>query len=108
VPRAVGALDVGQPLVGALGLGVEAGDVERHRRLDVVPGVAVPAVEPRDHAARGLEVGEVLGRGDDLVGRQHAGDVGDRAHDRSVPFVGPDVAAWGWAVPGGVRRGLVA
>ena len=87
VPAAVGALDVGQPLVGPFGLDVEAGDVERHRRLDMVPGVAVATGEPRDHAARRLQRGEVATRLHDLVGRQHAGQVGDRGHAESCGFV---------------------
>ena len=50
VPRAVGVLHRAQPLVRALGLGVAAADVERHRGLDEVPRVGVAARDPRDVA----------------------------------------------------------
>jgi hypothetical protein len=76
VPRAVGALGVDEPLVGPLGLVVEAGDVERHRRLDVVPRVAVAAGEPRDHAGVELQRGEVAAGRVEFVGAEDAGRSG--------------------------------
>ena len=59
---------------------VEAGHVERHRRLDVVPRIAVTAGEPRDHARRHLQRGEVVGGLPDLVGREDARQIGDQCH----------------------------
>ncbi len=55
VPGAVRVLAAGQPAVGALGGGVLAGRVQRHRGLGVVPRVEVVAVEPRDGAVGALD-----------------------------------------------------
>jgi hypothetical protein len=55
VPRTVGPLRVDEPLIGALGRVVESGDVERHRRLDMVPRVAMTTGKPRDHPGVDLE-----------------------------------------------------
>ena len=65
-----------QPAVGRHRLVVEAGDVERHRRLDVVPRVAVSAREPRDHAVRALQRDEVAAPTRRPRRRQHAGEIG--------------------------------
>jgi hypothetical protein len=51
---------------------VEAGDIERHGGLDVVPRVAVTTGPPRDHARRHLQAGNPLGADDDLVGGENA------------------------------------
>ena len=67
-PTAVGELDVDQPLVGAFSWCVEAGHVECHRRLNMVPRVAVTAWKPRDHARVELQGGDRLGGLHDLVG----------------------------------------
>jgi hypothetical protein len=77
-PTAVVALHVGQPVVGPLGLDMEAGHIERHSGLDVVPRVAVTARPPRDHARWHLQPGDPLGALDDLVGAEHPGDIGHR------------------------------
>ena len=63
VPGAVGPLQVDEPLVGPLGLGAAAAEVEGHGRLDVVPRVGVPAGEPRDHARRQLPLGDAVDGG---------------------------------------------
>ena len=54
VPTPVGALDISQPLIRPFGLNVEPGNVKSHRAFDVVPRIAMAAVEPRDHPAGGL------------------------------------------------------
>ena len=81
-PTAVVALDVDQPFVGPFGAGVEAGDIERHGGLDVVPRIAMPAGEPRDHPRVELQRGDPLGGLDDLFGGQHAVDVRQPRHAR--------------------------
>ncbi len=79
-PAAVGELGVHQPLVGPVGLFVQADSGEGHGRLDVVPRVAVPAGEPRDHPVRALQGGDGLGGGHHLAGRHDSGNLGDRPH----------------------------
>ena len=98
-PPAVAVLRVGEPFVGALGLAMEAGHVEGHGRLDVVPRVAVSAFEPRDHAGVELQRGDRFGGADDLVGTQHTFDVRHVRHAATcIPdFV--DVFAPGFLVP---------
>ena len=51
------------------------GDVERHRSFDMVPGVAVAADEPRDHARVDLERGDALRCLHHLLRGEHAFDV---------------------------------
>ena len=75
VPRAVVALQGGEPLIGAVGLAVAAPDVEGHGRLDVVPRVAVAAGEPRDHPGGQLPLGDAVERGVKIGGRDQARDV---------------------------------
>src|SRR5690606_1620081 len=71
-----------EPLVGPVGLGPSAPEVERHGRLDVVPRVAVAAGEPRDHPRWQLPLCAAANRGLGAGGRDQAGDVGR------------DVSAW--------------
>ena len=92
MPRPVGALRVGEPLVAALGLGAETREIESHRRFDVVPRIGVTARVPEDHAVGELPFGDGLGgpvhlrRGDDVV---DARDLGHRvASTRSRPRSG--------------------
>ena len=59
---------------------VQPGDVECHRRLDVIPRVAVATREPLDHARRQLERREVFGGLADLVGRRDTVEERDGAH----------------------------
>ncbi len=80
MPRPVGALGVDEPLVGPLGVLMEAGDIERHRGLDVVPRVAVAAGEPRDHAGLQLQRCQMLAGGAQLVGAEHAREIRQVAH----------------------------
>ena len=84
-PTAVVALDVDEPLVAAFGCRMEAGDVERHGGLDVVPRVAMTTGEPRDHAGVELQRGDPLRGLDDLFGREHAVDVRQLRHGRHPP-----------------------
>ncbi len=93
VPRTVGALRVDEPVVGAFGLVVEPGDVERHRRLDMVPRVAVTAGEPRDHPGVELERRQVVAGGLQLVGAQDAREVCDVLHRTA------DSRMFGWVAP---------
>jgi hypothetical protein len=75
VPGAVVALEVDEPLVGPVGFSAPAPEVEGHGRLDVVPGVAVTAGEPRDHARRQLPLGDAVDSGVQIGGRDETGDV---------------------------------
>src|SRR5581483_106140 len=61
-PRPAGVLGGGQPAVGALGFGDAPAEGQRHGGLDVVPRVAVPAGEPRDHAVGQLDAGDGVDR----------------------------------------------
>ena len=65
-PRAVGPLGLAQPPVGPPGRLAQAAGAQRHRALDVIPGVHVP-VRPGDRP------GPVLHPGDGLTGREHVG-----------------------------------
>ena len=75
VPGAVVALEVDEPLVGPVGLGAAAADVEGHGRLDVVPRVGVAAGEPRDHPGGQLPLGDAVEGGVEVGGRDEARDV---------------------------------
>ena len=87
VPRTVGPLRVDEPLVGPLGLGVEAGHVERHGGLDVIPRIAMATGKPRDHPGVELQRGQMQARAVQFVGAEHAGEIGEVAHrDRSTCF----------------------
>ena len=66
-PAALGQLGLGQPQVTAGRLFVETGHGQRHRRLDMVPGVAVAALEPRDHPVGTLDRCYRLGGRDHLA-----------------------------------------
>ena len=72
-----------QPVVRGAASSWQSAEVERHRRLDHVPRVGVPAGEPRDVAVGELDRRdrvdrlEQLGRGDDAV------DVGERVVARA-------------------------
>ena len=93
VPRAVGPLDVGEPLEAALGLGVETGHAEGHQRLDVVPRVGVAAREPGHHPGGELPLGHARGGQLQVRCAQQARDVGTSGggHGRP-PEVGGFVA----------------
>ena len=67
-----------EPLVRALGFGEAAADVERHRGLDEVPRVGVAARHPRDVAVGLLHRRDRVDGLRDLVGRDDAGDLGER------------------------------
>ena len=56
---------------------MESGDVESHGGLDVVPRIAVSALEPRDHSGVELQTGDRLGGLYDFVGTEDAFDVRD-------------------------------
>ena len=75
MPGTVVALEVDEPLVSAVGLGVAAPDIEGHGRLDVVPGVAVAPGEPGDHAGGQLPLGDAVEGGVEIGGRDQARDV---------------------------------
>ncbi|WP_447645992.1 hypothetical protein [Nocardioides zeae] len=79
-PRAVGALLRTTPGVGPLGRLDLAPHQQRHRRLDVVPGVRLVAGGPRDRSVRVLHRGDRRRRAPHVVGAQHAGDRGDGRH----------------------------
>ena len=85
-PAAVGQLALGEPAVGALGLLDQATDGERHRRFDVVPRIAVAALEPRDHAVAPLDLGDGVGGGQDVGAAENARHFGngDLAVGRTV------------------------
>ena len=84
-PTAVVALHVDEPFVAPFGGGVEAGDIECHGGLDMVPRVAMPAGKPRDHPCVELQRSDPLGGLDDVFGGQHALDVRQLRHDQE-PF----------------------
>ena len=77
VPRAIWALRLHEPLVGATCFVVHAHHIERHRRLDVVPRVAVSAGEPRNHAVAELQRGDPFRGGAQFVG---GGDASTALH----------------------------
>jgi hypothetical protein len=83
VPRAVLALEVDEPLVGTVGLGPAAADVEGHGGLDVVPRVGVAAGEPGDHPGRQLPLGDAVEGGVEVGGRDEPRDVD--GHDYLFP-----------------------
>ena len=80
-PRAVGALGLAQPPVGPPGRLAQSAGAQRHRALDVVPGVHVP-VRPGDRP------GPVLHPGDGLSGREHVGPL-QRFPDDLLPVSHP-------------------
>ena len=57
-PAPIGQLAIGQPAVGRHGLVGEPAGRQGHGRFDVVPRVAVAALEPRDHPVGPLQVGD--------------------------------------------------
>ena len=87
VPRAVGPLDVDEPLVGRFGLGSALADDERHRRFDVVPRVGVTAREPRDHSRAELPRRDVVGGVAHLLGREDAGDLRQHSHPPALASI---------------------
>jgi hypothetical protein len=56
---------------------MQAGYVEGHGRLDVVPRVAVASGEPGDHPGGQLQLGDAAGRGQQLARREQAREVGE-------------------------------
>ena len=72
-PRPVGPLGGAQPVVGPPGRAGQPAHRQRHRALDVIPGVGVP-VRPADRAARLLPVRDVFRGGQDLGRGQHIRD----------------------------------
>ena len=98
VPRAVGVLHRAQPVVGALGFGEAAADVERHRGFDEVPRIGVAAGNPRDVAVGLLHRRDRVDRLRDLRGGDDAGDFGEvvlsqGCASRTSPSVGGDLLA---------------
>ncbi len=73
VPRAVGVLVAGEPVVGGGGAFVLARGVQGHGGLDVVPGVEVVAAEPGDGAVGALDGGDARGGGGGLGRGEDAG-----------------------------------
>ena len=55
---------------------VHAADIHRHRRLDVVPRVAVLTGEPRDETGRQLYLGDRRGRRAQIGGGENTGKLG--------------------------------
>ncbi len=77
-PAAVGELAAHQPAVGVDRFVHQAAHGQRHGRLDVVPRVAVAALEPRDHAVGSLDGGDGVGRGEHVGSGQDPGHLGQR------------------------------
>ena len=93
-PPTFGQLRLRQPEIPASSLFVEACNAQSHRGLDVVPGIAVPALEPRDHPVGALDRSNGLGGGENLVCRQDPGKFGDPARPRPYrcsSVLGPDI-----------------
>ncbi len=83
VPRAILELVRDQPLVGALGFGPPPSDCQRHRCLDVVPGIGVTARVPEDQPVGQLLRRDRVERRVELASVEHALDLGDAAHRAS-------------------------
>ena len=93
-PAAVGQLAAGQPAVGLDRLVDEPAHGQGHGRLDVVPRVAVPPVEPRDHAVVPLHRGDGVARGEDLGIREDARYLGQGGGDRTDVLGSHAAAPW--------------
>ena len=103
-PAAVGELAAGQPPVGRHRLVHQAAHGQGHGRLDVVPGIAVPAVEPRDHPVVALHLRDGVARGQYVRAREDAGHFGQR-HLGRTDLLGRHAAAPWVGVVGPLRPG---
>ena len=93
-PAPIGQLVVGQPAIGRPGLLGEPARRQGHGRLHVVPRIAVAALEPRDHPVCPLHVGDRMGRGQHVGGREHPRHLGDRALLGTKILGGHAAAPW--------------
>ena len=91
-PAAVRELAPCQPPVGVDGLVHQAAHGQRHGRLDVVPGVAVAALEPRDLPVVALHRRDGVAGGEDVGTRQDAGHL--RQRGGTDLFCGHAAAPW--------------
>ena len=87
-------LNIGKPLVGALGFGAHACEIEGHSRFDVIPRIGVSAWVPQDHSIGLLPIGNCFSGLTNLLGSD------DVVNGRNLDHFAPAIAA--------CRIGLVA
>ena len=105
VPRSGEVLHPAQPLVGALGFGEPAADVERDRGLHEVPRVGLAAGNPRDVAVGLLHRRDRVDGLRDLGAGEDPGDLGELqlSQDCASPISRPSVAPSPRRPPGSCR-----